>query len=76
MEVTDSKIRMTLEELDNELDSGSDLAMEIVSLVMSSSRPWSVAAAERGEGSMIPVYSPEEEASLSGITKSLASKGS
>lgn len=74
MEVTDKAIRMTLEELDSELDSGSDLAKEIVSLVMNSYKPWSVVEQEHGPGSLIPVVPEEELMALNGLIQSRASR--
>ena len=74
MEVTDKAIRMTLEELDGELDSGSDLAKEIVSLVMNSYKPWSVVEQEHGPGSLIPVVPEEELMALNGLIQSRASR--
>lgn len=73
MKISDTTIRMTLEELDSELDSGSDLAKEIVSLVMNSYKPWSVVEQEHGPGSLIPVVPEEELMALNDLIHSRAS---
>ena len=49
MEITDKTIKMTPQELENELDSGSDLAKEILSSMTTSFRPSFLDAGANGQ---------------------------
>lgn len=74
MKVTDKTIEMSLEEMDSELDSGSDLAEEIVSLVTNSFRPSFLDAGKNGQEGQFTLSSEEEQALLNGLIRSRASR--